>query len=76
MSIRETVILSNRSASFFAVKTQKITTKHLILCYTINKMMGKTLTTTQQAWGLPWELGVLGGETKRGENGKIKSEIY
>ena len=37
--------------------------------------MGKTLTTTQQAWGLPWEPGVLGGETHMLENRKFSKNI-
>ena len=64
--IKIKVILAKFSASFFPLKTKNINKNHFILCFSINKMMGKTLPTTQQAWGPCWEPGVLGGENKRG----------
>ena len=59
------VILAKFSASFFPLKTQNINKNHFILCSSINKIMGKTLITTQQARGNHrWEPGVLGGENQ------------
>ena len=42
-------------------KTIEITTKHPILCSSINNMWGKIPENHQQASGTCWEKGVLGG---------------
>ena len=47
---------------FFSLKNIEITTKHLILCSSINKRLRKTLITTKQA-----------RETTGGENQSLKS---
>ena len=51
LSCLNLVNLGKRSASVFSLKTQNINKNHFIICSSINKMMGKSLITTQQARG-------------------------
>ena len=51
ISKEKIVNLGKRTASVFSLKTQIINKIHFILCFSINKVMGKTLITTQQARG-------------------------
>ena len=60
--IKRRVILVKYSASFILLKTQNINKNHFILCSSINKRWGKTLLSTQQSRGTPWESGVMSGE--------------
>ena len=54
----------------FPVKTIEITTKHLILCSTINNMWGKTLKTPNKLAGPVGKEGVLGEVNKWRNAGK------
>ena len=59
-------MVAKTDALTFPLKTIEITTKHIILCSSINNMWGKPLITTQQSRGTVWESGVrpMSGESQ------------
>ena len=70
------VTLANRSSSVYSLETQYINTNHFILCSSINKIMWKTLITTQQVRATTGgNRGFWVGRIKVTENTKQRADL-
>ena len=56
----EVNVYNTYASTFTGKKTIEITTKHPILCFSINNMWGKNPDNHQQASGTCWEKGGFG----------------